>query len=213
MNTASIDCVCNSIFHGLTRRLPHPTDPQESCLSFEQFIQRRNRTIEAKHQLNCTLIPPLDIRPIPTSRLVGYSRAENIRPICSRVNQESQTDLTGEVQPRGANWSENSEIYRSVACQAKLKKYLCSLCGLEYRWRSSVYRHVKNDHQVNQEVCEYCYVPFTNKTLLYSHLKQRQELGWCRVGRGIESTGDAAVVATPVGSGMPALYKSIELWH
>ena len=113
----------------------------------------------------------------------------------------------------GANWSEEGEIYRLVACQAKQKKFLCSLCGLEYKWRSSVYRHVKNDHKVNQEICEYCYVPFTNKTLLYSHLQQRQERGWCRASRGIENTGNEAVVPTPVGSGMPALYESIDLWH
>ena len=213
MNTDNIHCVCNSIFHGLTRRLPHPSDPQGGCLSFTQFIQRRNRTIDAINQLNCTLIPSLDIRPSSTARLAAYTRVENNRPIRSCVSRECQTDLTGEVRPTGANWSEEGAICRPVTHQVNQKKFLCSLCGLEYKWRSSVYRHVKNDHQVNQEVCEYCYVPFTNKTLLYSHLQQRQERGWCRASRGIENTGNEAVVPTPVGFGMPALYASIDLWR
>ena len=133
MNTANIDCVCDSIFHGLTRWAPHPKSKQGSYMNLEQYIQRRNRTIEAIHQLNCTLAPPLDIRPVPASSLVGYSRAEHLRPICSSADKGSQTELTGEVQPTGIDLARKAEIFTSVAERVKQKKYICSLCGSEYQ--------------------------------------------------------------------------------
>ena len=213
MDTANIDCVCGSIFHGLTRWAPHPKSKQGSYMNLEQYIQRRNRTIEAIHQLNFTLAPSLDIRPVPASSLVGYSRAEHLRPICSSAEKESQTELTGEVQPTGIDLTREAEIFTSIAERVKQKKYLCGLCGSEYQWKSSVYRHVKSDHQVNQETCEYCHVPFSGKSLLYAHLRQRREQGWCRVSRGIKNTANKTVVAPPVNHGMPALYKSIDMLH
>ena len=72
---------------------------------------------------------------------------------------------------------------------------------------------MKNDHKVDEEVCAYCYVPFSNRTLLYAHLQRRQELGWCRVSRGIESTENETVVPAPVGFEMPALYSRIGMWQ
>ena len=202
-----------SIFHGLTRWAPHPKSKQGSYMNLEQYIQRRNRTIEAIHQLNYTLAPPLDIRPVPASLLVGYSRAEHLRPICSSEEKESQTELTGEVQSTGSDLTREAGIFTSIAERVKQKKYVCSLCGSEYKWKSSVYRHVKNYHQVDQETCEYCHVPFTGKALLYAHLRQRREQGLCRVSRGIENTAGKSVVTPPVNHGMPALYKSIDMWY
>ena len=212
MNTDNIHCVCNSIFNGLTRRLPLSSDPHGGCLSFTQFIHRRNRTIDAINQLNCTLLPPLDIRTLSAARLDDYTPVENNTPVRSCVSRECQTDLTGEVRPTGANWSEEGAIHRPVSYKVSHKRFLCGLCGLQYKWRSSVYRHAKSDHKVNQEVCAYCHVPFSNETLLYAHLQLRQELGWCRASRGIENTETEAVVPTPVRSGMPAPYDSIDLW-
>ena len=193
MTTENIHCVCNSIFNGLTRRLPLASDPQGGCLSFAQFIQRRDRTIEAIGYLNCTLLPPLDIKTLSAERVSDYKSVEN-NTIRTCVSRECQTDITGDVRPTGANWSEGGTIHRPVLCKVNQKKFLCSLCGREYKWRSSVYRHVKNDHKVDEEVCAYCYVPFSNETLLYAHLQQRQELGWCRTSRGIESTENEIVV-------------------
>ena len=181
-------------------------------MSFAQFIHRRNRTVDAINHLNCTLIPPLDIRTLSAGRVTDYTAGENNNSISGCVSRGCQTVLTGEVQSTGARRSDEGAIRRSVSSKIGQNRFLCSLCGLEYKWRSSVYRHVKNDHEVNREVCVYCYVPFSNRTLLYAHLQLRQELGWCRASRGIESTETAVVVPTPVGSGMPALYDSIELW-
>ena len=213
MDTANIDCVCGSIFHGLTKLVPHPKSKQGSHLNIEQYIQQRNRTIEAIHQLNFTLAPSLDIRGVPAHAPIDYSRAGKLRPLCSSVEQESQTELTGEVQSKGIDLTREAEIFTSISERVKQKKYICSLCGNEYQWKSSVYRHVKNDHQVNQETCEYCHVPFTGKALLYAHLRERREQGWCRVSRGISSTANKTVVQPPSNHGMPALYKSIDMWH
>ena len=180
-------------------------------MSFAQFLQRRNRTIEAIGYLNCMLLPPLDIKTVSAERVRDHKSVEhNIIRTC--VSRECQTDITGDVRPTGANWSEVGDTRRPVLCKVNQKKFLCSLCGLEYKWRSSVYRHVKTDHKIDEEVCSHCYVPFSNRNLLYAHLQRREELGWCRASRGIESRGNEIVVPTPVSSGMPALYNRIEMW-
>ena len=205
--------MCDSIFNGLTQPLPLASDPQGGCLSFAQFIHRRNRTVDAINHLNCTLIPPLDIRTLSAGRVTDYTAGESNDAGRGRVSRGCQTVLTGEVQSTRAPRSEGGDIRRAVSSKTGQNRFLCSLCGLEYKWRSSVYRHVKQDHEVNREVCVYCYVPFSNRTLLYAHLQLRQELGWCRASRGIEGTETAMVVPTPVGVGMPALYDSVELWR
>ena len=191
--------------------MPIASDPQ-GCLSFPQFVHRRNRTVDAINRLNSTLFPPLDIRTLSAARVDDYTPVENNTPVRSCVSRECQTNITGEVRPTGANWSEEGAIRVPVSCKTGPKRFLCSLCGLQYKWRSSVYRHVKNDHQVDHEMCAYCHVPFSNETLLYAHLQLRQELGWCRASRGIESTETEVVVPTTVGREMPGPYSGIDLW-
>ena len=166
-------------------------------MTFTQFLQRRTQTIEAIGYLNCMLIPQLDIRPWSEERVSEPTlmRNPNVR---TYVNRECQTNITGDIRPTGANWSEGGTTHRPVLCKVNQKKFLCSLCGSEYKWRSSVYRHVKNDHKVNEEVCAFCYVPFSNETLLYAHLQKREELGWCRGSRGMESTENEIIVPVPV---------------
>ena len=184
MTNANINCVCGSIFHGLTQWEPHPIPSQNSYWDLDQYLQRRNRTIDAIHQLNSTLSPPLDIRPVPAHLLLGYSRAERLKPICSREEKESQTEITGEVQPRRLDLTREGEIFTSIAERVKQRKYVCALCGNEYIWRSSVYRHIKSDHQVNRETCEYCHVPFSGKGLLSEHLRQSRAQGKCQNQQG-----------------------------
>ena len=191
--------------------MPIASDPQ-GCLSFPQFVHRRNRTVDAINQLNSTLLPPLDIRTLSVARVDDYISVENNTPVCSYVSRECQTNITGEVRPTGANWSEDGATRAPVSCKTGPKRFLCRLCGLQYKWRSSVYRHVKGDHQVNREMCAYCHVPFSNETLLYAHLQLRQELGWCRASRGIESTESEVVVPAAMGREMPGPYSGIDLW-
>ena len=211
MDTTNINCVCGSIFHGLAEPVPHPKSEHGSNLSIEQYIQHRNRIIEVIHQLNGTLVPPLDIRGASVHAPVDFSRTGGLRPLYSSVEQASQTEVTGDVEPTGIDLTKETEIFTSVAERVKQKRYLCSFCGNEYQWRSSVYRHVRNDHQINNETCRYCHVPFTNRELLYAHLRYRQVQGWCRISRDIRSTANKTVVRPPLNYGMPALYRSVDM--
>ena len=211
MDITDINCV--SLFHGLAKPVPHPKPEQGNHLNTEKYIQHRKRTIEAIHQLNGTLAPPLDIRGAPVHVPIDCSRTGKLRPLYSSVEQASQTEVTGDVESKGIDLTTEAEIFTSVAERVKQKKYLCSLCGIEYQWRSSVYRHIKKNHKVNHETCEYCHVPFTSRDLLYAHLRYRQMQGFCRISRKINSAANKTVVKPPVNHEMRALYKSVDMWH
>ena len=211
MDTTNIDCICGNSFHGLKPPVNPPKPGRWNQQDIEQYLQRRNRTIEIIHQLNNTLSPALYIRGSPTPTPGNSSQPGTYRSLYSRIDQTSQTTVTGGVKPTEVDLTGETEIHTSVAERVKRKKFVCCFCGSEYHWRSSVYRHVKNDHQLNCEVCEYCRVPFTHRDGLRTHLGDRRERGWCRIERPIRDMANKTVVRPSINYGMPDLYSSVDI--
>ena len=211
MTEFSINCVCGSIFHGLTQWEPLPVPSQNTYRDWDRYLQRRNRTIDAIHQLNSTLAPPLDVRPVPDHVLLGYSRNERLKTIRSRAEKGNQTEIAEEIPSQVLDLTRERETFTSIAERVEQRKYVCALCGNEYVWRSSVYRHIKSDHQVNQETCRYCHVPYSGLGLLSEHLRLSKARGKCRINRGLYNTANKTIVAPPVSHGMPAMYRSLDM--